>query len=94
MLDRVVTDRPRTVETYWHFHPECTVIRPDSLTVTTNENEGDIRLRASDADWEIELVEGQDEPYLQGWYSRENNRLVEVPVAVARQEVDDTVTFA
>jgi len=94
VLDRIVTDRPRTVETYWHFHPECAVALSDSSIVTTDEGEGNLRLRAANPDWEVELVEGQDEPYPQGWYSKEYNRFVEAPVAVARQEIDGTATFA
>jgi hypothetical protein len=94
VLDRIVTDRPRTVETYWHFHPECAVALSDSSIVTTDEGEGNLRLRAANPDWEVELVEGQDEPYPQGWYSKGYNRFVEAPVAVARQEIDGTATFA
>ncbi|WP_118840767.1 alginate lyase family protein [Salinibacter ruber] len=94
VLDRIVTDRPRTVETYWHFHPECAVALSGSSIATTDEGEGNLRLRAASPGWDVELVEGQDEPYPQGWYSKEYSRFVEATVAIARQEIDGTATFA
>lgn len=37
VVDRITTDRPRTVETLWHFHPDCTVGQEDASLRTTDD---------------------------------------------------------
>lgn len=94
VLDRIITDRPRRVEAFWHFHPDCTVAQDGASVVTTDKGKGNLRLRAAGSAWTVEVVKGQDELYPQGWYSHGYNRFEEAAAVVARQNIQETATFA
>lgn len=93
VVDRITTDRPRTVETLWHFHPECTVGQEGSSVLTTDESSGNVRVQAAGEDWTVELVRGQLQSHPQGWYSPRYNQHTEATTAVARQKIEGTATF-
>jgi hypothetical protein len=93
VVDRVTTDRPRTVKTFWHFHPDCTVVQEDASVRTTDDRTGNVRVQASDESWTVDLVQGQLQPHPQGWYSPDYNQYTEATTAVARRQIEETTTF-
>lgn len=95
VVDRIETDRPRTIQPLWHFHPHCTV-RADGLTVASvDEGKGNLRVVPGEGiDWKVDLIKGQEEPRIQGWYSVEYNVKQPGVAAVYRGKIDQTATFA
>lgn len=94
VMDRIETDRPREIETLWHFHPECTVVQDESGRIETRNPASNLHLHAARSGWEMEVVKGKEEPKPQGWYSRRYNQYTEAPAVVARRRIDGTSTFA
>lgn len=73
VVDRVVTDRPRTIDALWHWHPDNQVTR-DRLVVKTNNTKGNLAvIPISKQKSTLKLVKGQESPDIQGWYSPEYN---------------------
>ncbi len=72
VIDSVNTDRPRKVNTFWHFHPSCKVTNDNEKIYTSNQR-GNIAVIPveSSTKWNVELIKGQEKPHIQGWYSRE-----------------------
>jgi hypothetical protein len=94
VIDHVATDRPRDVQALWHFHPECTVAIDGSDVASTDADKGNIRvISVGRSDWEIELIKGQEEPFIQGWYSREYNHKVAATCAVFKTRISSDATF-
>jgi len=93
VVDRITTDRPRTVETLWHFHSDCTVGQEGAAVRTTDEGTGNVRVQAADENWTVDLVKGQLDPHPQGWYSPRYNQYTEATTAVAQREIEGTATF-
>lgn len=93
VVDRITTDRPRTVEALWHFHPDCTVEQEGVSIHTTDEDVGNVRVQAADENWSMDLVKGQLNPHPQGWYSPRYNQYSEATTAVTRRRIDGTATF-
>jgi hypothetical protein len=95
VVDRVTTDRPRKIEPLWHFHPNCTVSVDGSDVCSTDAGKGNVRVHpVGNYTWKIDLIKGQEEPFIQGWYSREYNHKVPSTCAVYHTKVDGDVTFA
>ena len=80
VVDRVATDRPRSVEALWHAHPNCTVTAPRSPAVMPVARLVDnatkvgldvvVASGGATANWSgVELIIGQHVPVLQGWYA-------------------------
>ncbi|MPR35944.1 alginate lyase family protein [Salmonirosea aquatica] len=73
VVDRIQTDRPRKVETLWHWHPDC-VVTQDGNSIKTNNPMGNLAVvPVSDQKMDIRFVKGQEQPEIQGWYSPEYN---------------------
>jgi hypothetical protein len=73
VVDRINTDRPRKIDVLWHWHPDCSV-KMDNSVVMTNNKKGNLAvIPVSDQKYETTLVSGQEDPAIQGWYSREYN---------------------
>lgn len=95
VADRVVTDRARTLEAFWHWHPRCTVKVDDGSIVSTDADQGNLRVTPlSPFTWDTAIVRGQETPSLQGWYSRCYNVWEPCPTAVLSTRVAGTSTFA
>jgi len=59
VIDRVETDRPRTVQVLWHFHPDCHVQQQGGDVVTADEDAANLRVTPlADWDWQLDLVRG------------------------------------
>jgi hypothetical protein len=98
VVDRIVTDPPRSSQAIWHYHPDCTVTVEDGSVTSTDPDKGNLRIvpvfPAEPGLWTVELVEGQTEPNIQGWYSERYNHKQPSPTAVYSTKIDTTATFA
>jgi hypothetical protein len=94
VADQLKTDRPRNVETLWHWHPDCKVqSEKDGRVVTQNEH-GNLQIIPVDTpEWKISLVKGQENPNIQGWYSKEYNIFEPNTTTVYSQQLKSDDTF-
>lgn len=75
VVDQIITDKPRKIETLWHWHPDCEVEADKNGVITTKNKRGNLQLIPVDKkDWKVDMIEGQEEPEIQGWYSEEYNK--------------------
>jgi hypothetical protein len=95
VVDRIETDRPRTIKALWHFHPDCSV-RCDEDVVLTTDPRANVRIvPAAELTWQASLARGQEEPELMGWYSPTYGTAVPTTVASYEVHIDaGTTTFA
>ncbi len=74
IVDKIETGQPRKIETLWHWHPDCK-IKIDSEVVSTKNKKGNLKIvPVEKTGWKVDVVEGQEEPEIQGWYSEEYNK--------------------
>ncbi len=75
VVDKIETDRPRTIETLWHLHPSCEIQKQKKGVLSTNNEKGNLQIiPVGKTKWEVDLVKGQETPEIQGWYSPEYNK--------------------
>ncbi len=73
VVDRVRTDKPRKVETLWHWHPDC-VVNQEENVIETNNPKGNLAVIPIGSNkMDVRFVKGQEQPEIQGWYSPEYN---------------------
>lgn len=96
IVDHVRTDRPRNIQTLWHFSPSSEVVKTNgSQIVTVNPNEPNLRIiPVSENDWNIDFIKGQTEPFKQGWYSPVYGEIQHNLTAIYDLEINESVTFA
>ncbi|MBC8769300.1 heparinase II/III family protein [Arenibacter sp. BSSL-BM3] len=73
VVDRVETDRPRTIEALWHWHPDNKVEKEKSIVKTTNERGNLTIIPVGKQKINPKFIKGQENPEIQGWYSPEYN---------------------
>ncbi len=71
VVDRIATDRPRDLTAMWRYRPQRKVKLDNDGTLLTVDAEGpNLSITpVGPIDWKIDLVRGQEDPYLQGWHS-------------------------
>lgn len=95
VVDRITTDRPRELETLWHFAPDVNTMIEGFQVVSNDTSRGNLRLvPIGDISWDVKIVKGQTEPYIRGWYSETYGNKVPIPTAVYSAHIDDNTTFA
>jgi hypothetical protein len=95
VVDHITTDRPRDIQGLWHFHPHCTVDVQGKTVTSTDADKGNVRITPiSLSKWDIEIIKGQEEPFIQGWYSREYNHKQATSCAVFKTHIEKSATFA
>ncbi|MCP4639400.1 MAG: heparinase [bacterium] len=95
VVDRIDTDRPRTVKALWHFHPDCTVEAADGTVASIDPEKGNVRITpAGTLDWDVSIVNGAEEPRIQGWWSRVYNEKEPSPCAVFSALIEGPTAFA
>lgn len=95
VVDRVTTDRPRTIQPLWHFHPACTVELEGVDALSTDAGQGNVRIvPAAPFAWRAEIVKERGEPDIQGWWSRHYNVKEPSPCVVYTAGIKETATFA
>ena len=95
VLDHMDTDRPRTLQALWHYAPTCQVVLEQQEAVSTNPEAGNLRIvPIGEVPWQTDLVSGQEEPFIQGWYSAEYGTKEPNPTVVYTATIDKPTTFA
>jgi hypothetical protein len=105
VVDRVISDRPRTVTALWHGHPNCSLTvlptgsSPTSLTVAGMTASLTVQAAGRGVAWErAEVLHGVGDTStgagLQGWYSERYDTAVAAPVALFHADVAGNATFA
>ncbi len=94
VVDQILTNRPRQIETLWHFHPDCTVVTEADTVGSVDEGLGNLKIiPVSTLDWTVNLVQGQENP-VQGWWSREYNHKQPNPTAIYSTQIQTSTCFA
>ena len=95
VVDKVDCEKPHKIETLWRYHPDCSVVQEKQSVVSADAGKANLRITpVSSFDWNLELVKGQEEPFIQGWYSVEYNKKTPNTVAVYNTGIEKTKTFA
>lgn len=75
VVDKIETQKPRTIETLWHWHPTCKVKVSEDGIISTKNERGNLKvIPVEKSDWKVAVIEGHEEPEIQGWYSEEYNK--------------------
>ena len=93
VVDRIITAQPRTVEALWHWHPSCRVQQEGTIVKTANQRGNLAVVPVSKQDVAITLVEGQETPSVQGWYSPEYNVAQPAVTSLYRTEIREDTTL-
>lgn len=94
VVDQLQTDRPRQIETLWHWHPSCNVETETSGIVRTNNDRGNLEIiPVGNPDWNVSMVKGQETPTIQGWYSKMYNTYEPNPTTIYSSELKSGDSF-
>ncbi len=94
VVDKVKTDRPRKIETLWHWHPECDVtLKKGQISMAKNDRGNLQIIPVGKTKWDVRNVKGQEIPEIQGWYSREYNDYEPNDVSIYSTDIKSTGTF-
>lgn len=94
VADRLKTDRPRNIETLWHWHPDCTVKVGKEGNMWTDNDLVNLKIiPAEPQGWQVKVVKGQESPEIQGWYSRVYNAYVPNPTGIYSRKLPADDTF-
>ena len=75
VVDQIETDRPRKIETLWHWHPRSEVQRMKGNAVASMDEKGNLKvIPVGKTKWNLDLIKGQEIPEIQGWYSKQYNQ--------------------
>ena len=90
VVDRITSTQTRTLEAFWHFHPDCAQVGllPDGAVVTRDANLGNLLVLPIEGNVKLvgTLYKGQEKPFKQGWFSDIFNHKVESYDAVYKVE--------
>jgi hypothetical protein len=93
VADRIKTDKPRKIETLWHWHPDC-LVSQDGNSVRTKNTRGNLAIiPVSKQKTAIRFVKGQEKPDIQGWYSPEYNVYMPNTAAIYNSDIATDQTF-
>lgn len=94
VVDKITTDRPRTVEILWHWHPECQVNVERKQMVTAQNGQSFLQIiPLSKTKMSIRQVKGQETPTIQGWYSKKYNECEPNTVSIYKAQIQNNTTF-
>ncbi|MBC7888439.1 MAG: alginate lyase family protein [Ferruginibacter sp.] len=96
IIDRVETDRPRKLKALWHFNPDCNVKKSNNTVFSDDAHKSNVLIHpVGKLPWAIQLIKGQDSPYVQGWYSEiYNKRQPAYCAEYSTMQTKNTATFA
>ncbi|MBJ2176063.1 alginate lyase family protein [Aureibaculum sp. A20] len=93
VVDRIITDRPRHIETLWHWHPDCNVEKNKSVVRTNNVNGNLAIIPVGKHNFKIKIVKGQEKPNIQGWYSPMYNMFTPNSTSIYSVDINTSATF-
>ncbi|MFY0653503.1 MAG: alginate lyase family protein [Cyclobacteriaceae bacterium] len=94
VLDRFQSDEPRNIQALWHYAPGNKVQVEGSEAVSTNDHLPNLRIiPLGDVSWSAEIIEGQEKPVIQGWYSSVFGEKVTNPTVVYSARIEEPKTF-
>ncbi|MEI6275084.1 MAG: alginate lyase family protein [Prolixibacteraceae bacterium] len=93
VTDQLKTDRPRVIETLWHWNPTCQVqTEKDGRITTLNERGNLMVIPVDNPGLKIVQVKGQEKPVIQGWYSKEYNTFEPNTATICSQQLKSNET--
>lgn len=94
VIDTVETDTPCDIQPLWHFHPHCTVAQEGDIVRTTDDSVGNLLIiPLTMKDMRCDLVKGQLEPSIQGWYNHSNDNRVPTTCATYNMSIQKNTTI-
>lgn len=93
VVDKIITDRPRKIETLWHWHPESVVEQSGKIVKTNNEKGNLAVIPVGEHNFDISFIKGQEDPEIQGWYSPEYNLFGPNTTGIYSTEIEASATF-
>lgn len=95
VADQLKTDRPRNIETLWHWHPGNKIIWDiQSGSIQTTNEKGNLKLLSvGSAGWKLTHAKGQEKPAIQGWYSKEYNTFEPNPTSIFSRQLSSSDSF-
>ena len=95
VVDYVTTDKLRKIQALWHFAPSCEVKTDVARSYSDNQADGNIEIvPVANLDWEVELIKGQEKPFIQGWYSEDYGKKEPNIAAVYTSNIAKATTLA
>ena len=94
VVDHIATDRPRDIQVLWHWHPDNNVqLQPNQLVATANTR-GNLRIAPiGKRTWDINLIRGQRNPNIQGWYSERYNEYEAATASIYSTRIEASSSF-
>jgi len=94
VIDQIDTDQPRTVDALWHWHPGCEVQELKKSMVSSQNNLGNLKIvPVGKQHWDISFIKGQEDPEIQGWYSKEYNQYEPNTASIFSTTVETSQAF-
>jgi hypothetical protein len=95
VLDQIETDRPRELNVLWHYAPEHDVKLEGTSAKTINEGIPNLTIQPiGRVHWETEIIEGQENPIKQGWYSETYGQKEPNPTLIYKTGIVKSEYFA
>ena len=93
VVDQVSTDRPRKIDALWHWHPENKLKIENDKLFTLNDR-GNLQIvPVGKQKWDVKMVKGQEQPEIQGWYSKEYNIFEPNPTTIFSTQIESNSRF-
>lgn len=94
VVDQIESEKPRKIEALWHYHPDCSVKIQNKSVASVDAEKGNLGIiPVSNINWKVNLIKGQTEPIIQGWYSPDFNVKIPNTAAVFSSSINNTETF-
>lgn len=94
VVDQIQTDRPRKIETLWHWHPDAQVKSEENGVVATDHDRGNLKIiPVGSTEWNVRQVRGRENPSPQGWYSERYNKSEPSVASVYSTDIKTNSTF-
>ena len=94
VVDKIESGGTPQVDALWHWHPDCVVEKARKGVVTTSNPYGNVKIiPVGNQDWIVNLVKGQEQPEIQGWYSPVYNVYESNTTAVYSTKIESEEVF-
>ena len=94
VMDNLETDQPIDIQALWHFTPGRKISFKDEVAFSDNPGEPNLKIvPLGDVSWQTDVVEGQEEPFIQGWYSRDYTIKEPNPAVIYASKLEKSQSF-